>query len=68
MTTLNRYAALTKRLTCPFCGSTPIVEPWHGGGPEKTAVHCVNDGCPAQPMVTGPRLAIAVDRWNTRRA
>lgn len=53
---------------CPFCGEPPTVEPWHGGGKHKTAVHCENEKCPAQPMVTGANLSSALTRWNTRNA
>jgi hypothetical protein len=52
--------------TCPFCGSAAVMEPWHGGGTKKTAVHCDADRCWAQPMVTGPTSRSAVDRWNVR--
>ena len=51
---------------CPFCGETPTVEPWHGGGPRKHAVSCDNGECPAAPIVTGNTKAAAIRRWNTR--
>jgi hypothetical protein len=66
--TMNRYEAQTTALACPFCGGAPTIEPWHGGGPQKHAVHCDNVRCWVQPMVTGPRLSSAVERWNVRGA
>ena len=51
---------------CPFCGETPTLEAWHGGGPHKTLVGCINYACPATPAVTGATRAAAIRRWNTR--
>jgi hypothetical protein len=60
-------------LPCPFCGETPEVEPWHGGGPEKVMIMCSNreygdeyDGCSVGPMVTGETPAEAKAHWNRR--
>lgn len=53
-------------LGCPFCGKQPLMEPWHGGGPTKTAIHCSNDECHAEPMVTGETELLAIAHWNTR--
>ena len=53
---------------CPFCGETPTVEAWHGGGHDKHMVSCTNDACPATPAVTGATRATAIRIWNTRKA
>lgn len=58
----------TKLKPCPFCGVDPIVEPWHGGGPRKRMVHCVNDYCYVNPAVTGSNSTVAAKRWNERPA
>lgn len=49
---------------CPFCGHVATVEKWHGGGPQKTMVHC--EGCYVSPGVTGPTRKTAIKRWNER--
>lgn len=51
---------------CPFCGHSPTIQPWHGGGPKKRMIACVNDECPACPMVAGSTRQRALDRWNQR--
>ena len=53
---------------CPFCGETPAVEAWHGGGHDKHMVACTSKACPATPAVTGATRADAIRRWNTRKA
>lgn len=55
-----------KPLPCPFCGSIPVAQPWHGGGPTKTLVGCENDDCDAKPSVVGSTKARAVRIWNSR--
>lgn len=69
--TIPEGAAPEKRepaelLPCPFCGDAPEVEPWHGGGPNKHMVGCVNDNCSAQPDVAGATRAKAIAAWNRR--
>jgi len=54
-------------LPCPFCGGIPTMEPWHGGGPDKVLIHCENDGCDANPSVSGERPSEATRRWNVRK-
>jgi len=56
----------TKIKPCPFCGSLPNVEPWHGGKPTKRMISCDNEDCPVRPQVTGETLEEALDHWNTR--
>lgn len=51
---------------CPFCGTEPVVEPWHGGAPTKRFVHCDSDSCHVNPGVTGETELEAVERWNQR--
>ena len=54
--------------TCPFCGSEPERRPWHGGGPGKTLVGCINERCEASPCVTGETPSAATAKWNRRKA
>lgn len=51
---------------CPFCGSIPEAKRWHGGGPRKTLVECVNEGCEVAPSVTGSTPQKAAHFWNSR--
>ena len=53
-------------LPCPWCGSQPTIEPWHGGGPHKHAVHCDSEDCKAGPMVTGETRSKAIAAWDRR--
>ena len=53
-------------LPCPFCGSQPVIEPWHGIGPEKHMVSCADDECGPWPKVTGETRAEAIAAWNRR--
>lgn len=57
-------------LPCPWCGLTPQIEPWHGGGPLKMMVSCPDgdSSCDVGPMVTGPTRRKAIKIWNTRKA
>lgn len=56
----------TKMQTCPFCGSTPVMEPWHGGGRQKRMISCQCEDCHVRPMVSGETPKIARHNWNTR--
>lgn len=51
---------------CPFCGASPQVEYWHGGGPNKRRIACDNAECDVNPSVTGENLREAEARWNRR--
>jgi len=54
-------------LPCPFCGSQPMIEPWHGGPKTKRLIGCQNDGgCAVQPAVTGKTRKEAIAHWNQR--
>jgi hypothetical protein len=53
-------------LPCPFCGQYPEIELWHGGGPTKHMISCVNDACHCGPATTGPTKRKTIDRWNVR--
>lgn len=53
-------------LGCPFCGAIPIMERWHGGGPLKRLISCINEDCDVSPSVTGQRPSEAIARWNHR--
>jgi hypothetical protein len=51
---------------CPFCGHSPQIEPWHGGGPQKRIITCSSDDCFVSPMVTGTTRIRALAAWNHR--
>lgn len=51
-------------LACPFCGSTPMIQYWHGGRPSKRMISC--NYCEVGPSVTGETKAEALETWNRR--
>lgn len=53
--------------SCPWCGTQPIIRPWHGGGPRKRLVSCDNIECALNPGVTGSTRARALTLWNERK-
>ena len=57
-----------KALPCPFCGCQPEIEHWHGGGPDKRMIWCVNEDCAVEPSVAGETYGLALAAWNTRAA
>ena len=66
-------AAGLSLLPCPFCGSPPLVEDWHCGGPEPTMISCSlreygdeHDGCSVGPLHAAETYAQAAAAWNRR--
>lgn len=53
-------------LPCPFCGSTPTIQLWHGGGPQKRMIMCEGEDCGHDPSITGPTKRTAIALWNRR--
>lgn len=51
---------------CPFCGTSPEMQYWHGGGPNKRMISCSGDDCDVRPAVTGENEREAVTRWERR--
>ena len=65
----RRVAAATVLVKpCPFCGGTPEMWTWHGGGPRKRMILCRSDDCYVSPMVSGETPTAAARRWNARTA
>lgn len=51
---------------CPFCGASPEIQFWHGGGPNKRLVSCPGYECDVRPAVSGETESEAVARWERR--
>jgi len=51
---------------CPFCGSKPHIEPWHGGAATKVMISCDGESCTVEPSITGETPEEAAAFWNTR--
>jgi hypothetical protein len=49
--------AVAKR--CPFCGSQPHIQGWHGGGIGKRIVSCQSEYCHANPGVSAGSRTVA---------
>lgn len=56
----------TVALPCPWCGTVPVIQFWHGGGPRKRLVSCPSEDCAIAPSVTGTTRARAIEAWNHR--
>lgn len=64
---LNAPAVIRNDLAiCPFCGGSPEIEYWHGGGPNKRMIACRNDDCDVNPGVTGENERAAIAKWERR--
>lgn len=64
---LNQEHVVRHDLTqCPFCGSSPEIQYWHGGGPNKRLISCASENCDVQPSVTGATEREAIERWQRR--
>lgn len=53
--------------TCPFCGQSPYITPWHGGKKTKRLIGCDSAWCDVQPSVTGETEKEAMQSWNRRQ-
>lgn len=64
---LNKPAVVRGDLKdCPFCGSPPEIEYWHGGRLTKRMISCSNYDCDVRPSVTGDTEREAIARWERR--
>ncbi len=54
-------------LKCPFCGTTPTIEPCYGGGPDNHIIGCSSRRCDVTPCVVGESAKEAIEKWNNRR-
>jgi hypothetical protein len=61
-----KYLDRSEARTCPFCGSRPTIEHYHGGGLQKRMISCSDDYCHAGPNVCGPTKKKALQYWNAR--
>ena len=61
---MKNYAL--KLLPCPFCGSYPEFEHWHGGSPTKITIECYSEKCEVMPSVCGETPEEAASYWNAR--
>lgn len=64
---LNRDPVMRHDLKgCPFCGASPQIQYWHGGGPNKRLISCTNLDCHVSPCVTGEDEKTAIWKWEQR--
>ena len=54
--------------SCPWCGTQPTIQSWHGGRPTKKFIGCEGEDCVVTPQVTGETRREALANWNTRKS
>jgi hypothetical protein len=64
--TLHRKCGSAEAKVCPWCGTLPFIQGWHGGTATKVLVGCESARCDLSPCVTGETAAEALRRWNKR--
>lgn len=62
----NEGQTMIQLKPCPFCGTTPTHEPWHGGSADKIMIMCDYASCDVRPQVTGETPDEAANSWNNR--
>lgn len=52
---------------CPFCGTRPYIQPWHGGAVTKVMIWCQSARCAVSPQTVGETRREGLRRWNKRK-